>query len=346
VSKYPLVINAEQTSKMRICVFCGSSTGRRPEYSQAVRDVAKLLAAQGLGLVYGGGRAGLMGLLADAMLAVGGEVIGVIPRKLQEREIAHTGLTTLHVVETMHERKAKMAELSSAFLALPGGAGTLEEIFEVWTWAQLDFHQKPCAFLNVAGYYDRLFEFIDYVAAEQFLRSEYRRMLLVEARPDLLLNQIVQYTPPLATWAATVFSEPTAGSSDPNVIDVLAWICLSDRRMLATRTRGKDMFYLPGGKRDHGESDWDALFREVQEELGVLLIEATLTEFEIVEAAAHSYPAPTQVRMKSFQASYIGHIKPGSEVEAIMWLSYADSSQCTPAAQQILESLYNWGLID
>lgn len=153
------------------------------------------MAHQGIGLVYGGGRKGLMGILADAVLQAGGEAIGIIPRGLLEREQAHKALTELHVVETMHERKAKMAERADAFVALPGGLGTLEELFEVWTWAQLGIHQKPLAVLNVAGYYDKLLSFLWQVQQEGFTRCENLWMLMVEQDPEKLIERIRHYQP-------------------------------------------------------------------------------------------------------------------------------------------------------
>ncbi len=157
-----------------------------------------LLARKGIGLVYGGARVGLMGAVADAALAAGGEVIGVIPRALEAREVAHQGLTQLHVVATMHARKAMMAELSDAFVALPGGAGTLEEIFEVWTWAQLGDHRKPCGLLNVAGFFDGLTGFLDHAAGEGFMQGAHRGMLLAAPTPEAMLAAIRTYQPPVA----------------------------------------------------------------------------------------------------------------------------------------------------
>lgn len=184
---------------MRICVFCGSSAGRLPEYRAAAVAFGELLAREGIGLVYGGAHAGLMGVLADSVLANGGEVLGVIPESLVAREIAHKGLTELHVVSSMHERKAQMAALSDAFVALPGGIGTFEELFEVWTWGQLGLHTKPCALLNVAGFYDKLSAFLDFVTGEGFLRQAVRDVLLVEndaARLVARLRQEVASVPP------------------------------------------------------------------------------------------------------------------------------------------------------
>lgn len=182
----------------RICVFCGSSPGRNPVYRDAAEAMGRLLAREGIGLVYGGSSIGLMTAAADAALAAGGEVIGVIPRCLEAKEIAHPGLSALHVVETMHERKALMAGLADGFVALPGGMGTFDEFFEVVTWAQLGIHAKPYGLLNVAGYYDRLTAFLDHTVAEGFVKKELREMIVVEERPDALLERFRAYRPPVA----------------------------------------------------------------------------------------------------------------------------------------------------
>jgi len=181
----------------RVCVFSGSSAGVRPEYRRAAEHLGQVLAERRIGLVYGGARVGLMGAVADAALAGGGEVIGVIPSGLVAKEIAHTGLTDLRVVGSMHERKALMADLADAFVALPGGWGTLEEFFEVLTWAQLGLHRKPCGLLNAHGYFDRLLSFIDHSVGERFVRSHHRSMVLVAGSPDELLRQFDAYVPPV-----------------------------------------------------------------------------------------------------------------------------------------------------
>jgi hypothetical protein len=180
----------------RICVFCGSSSGRSPEYVEAARATGSALAARGIGLVYGGGSVGLMGEVANAALAAGGEVVGVIPRALELRELAHGGLTKLHVVGSMHERKAKMAELADAFIALPGGLGTLEELFEILTWAQLGLHARPCGLLDVAGYYEPLVAFFDRAVSEGFVRPEHRRLFVVERAPEPLVERFTAWQPP------------------------------------------------------------------------------------------------------------------------------------------------------
>jgi uncharacterized protein (TIGR00730 family) len=179
----------------RVCVFCGASPGARPEYAQATTEIARLLTAEEVGVVYGGGGVGLMGVLADAVLAEGGEIIGVIPRALVDREIAHRDVTDMRVVGSMHERKALMAELADAFIALPGGLGTLEELFEVYTWAQLGLHRKPCALLNVEGYYDGIAAFLSHAVEERFLREEHREMLMVESRPGAVIERLRGFEP-------------------------------------------------------------------------------------------------------------------------------------------------------
>lgn len=178
----------------RIGVFCGSSLGRGDEYSAGAKAFASAVALRGMSVVYGGASVGLMGVVADAVLAGGGEVIGVIPRTLVDREIAHRRLTELRVVETMHERKAGMAALADAFVALPGGLGTLEELFEVWTWAQLGLHAKPCGLLNTAGYYDPLIEFVDHAVREGFVREQQRSTLVVLSDPAELLDTLDRIT--------------------------------------------------------------------------------------------------------------------------------------------------------
>ena len=180
-----------------VCVFCGSNPGARLAYAEAARALGRTLAKRGLRLVYGGAAVGLMGTLADAALAAGGTVVGVIPGTLVEREIAHAGLTEIRVVQSMHERKSVMAELSDGFVALPGGAGTLEELFEVWTWSQLGLHRKPVGLLNVEGYFDSLIAFLDHQTDERFMRREHRDMLLVADDPAVLLARFAEYRAPL-----------------------------------------------------------------------------------------------------------------------------------------------------
>jgi len=183
----------------RLCVFSGSSPGAHPDYVRAAEELGRALAGQGVALVYGGASVGLMGVLADAALDAGGEVVGVIPQALVEREIAHPGLSDLRIVGSMHERKALMAELADGFVALPGGMGTLEELFEVYTWTQLGLHSKPLGLLEVRGYYAQLVAFLDHTVEERFMTVEHREMLVVEQRAEALLEAFRRWRPPART---------------------------------------------------------------------------------------------------------------------------------------------------
>jgi uncharacterized protein (TIGR00730 family) len=176
-----------------VCIFCGSNPGERPEYRAAAVELAERLARSGRRVVYGGARVGIMGAVADAALAAGGEVVGVIPEALVSREVAHRGLTELLVVDSMHTRKATMSALSDAFVVLPGGLGTLEELFEVWTWAQLGIHDKPIGLLDVAGYWQPLESFLDHAVAEGFVRAPHRDLVFLEDEPEALLTRLEQH---------------------------------------------------------------------------------------------------------------------------------------------------------
>jgi uncharacterized protein (TIGR00730 family) len=179
----------------RICVFCGTNAGERPEYGAAARELGKLLAQEGIELVYGGASVGIMGELADAVHEHGGHVTGIIPQQLMKKEEAHTGIPDLIVVASMHQRKSQMADMSDGFIALPGGIGTLEGFFEILTWGQLGIHSKPTGILNVAGYFDALIRFLDHSVAEGFLTEEHRGMIMVESDPARLLERMREYAP-------------------------------------------------------------------------------------------------------------------------------------------------------
>ena len=181
----------------KLCVFTGSSSGVRPEYTAAARQLGLALAQQRIALVYGGARVGLMGVLADAALGAGGHVIGVMPEALIAKEVAHRGLSELKVVKSMHERKALMAEISDGFVAMPGGFGTLDELFEILTWAQLGLHRKPCGLLNAHGYFDSLLDFVAHSVAEGFVRKEHAAMLSVASSATALLEMLASYRPPV-----------------------------------------------------------------------------------------------------------------------------------------------------
>jgi uncharacterized protein (TIGR00730 family) len=185
----------------RICVFCGSARGSRPAYAESARHLGRALVDRGVSLVYGGGHVGLMGVIADAVLEAGGEVIGVIPHALAAREIAHQGLTRLHVVDSMHERKALMADLADAFIAMPGGFGTYEEFFEAVTWTQLGVHRKPCGLLNVTGFYDPIVQFLDRAVSEGFVKPEHRAAILVGRDAGELIDALATVElPDVARW--------------------------------------------------------------------------------------------------------------------------------------------------
>lgn len=186
-----------------VCVFAGSNHGSREEYGDAARGLGRALAARGIELIYGGGRVGLMGRLADGALEAGGRVIGVIPQKLMAKEVGHRNLTELRVVASMHERKAMMADLAEGFIALPGGWGTLDELFEILTWAQLGIHRKPCGMLNVLGYFDKLRAFLAHTTDEGFVRAEQQAIIRIGTTPDELLDDMLGYVPPVVEkWIA------------------------------------------------------------------------------------------------------------------------------------------------
>ena len=201
------------TTFRRICVFCGASTGRDPHFARLASDFGALLAGRGIGLVTGGGRVGLMGAVAEGALGAGGEVIGVIPKGLVDRELAHGGLTRLDIVEGLHERKARMAELVDGFVALPGGLGTLEELAEVVSWAQLGLHEKPVGLLDAAGYWDRLLDWVDGAISAGFVPPEHRGLLVVARTGTELLDAMGRWTPLGDRWART------PASVDPGPVD-------------------------------------------------------------------------------------------------------------------------------
>ncbi len=185
----------------RVCVFCGSSSGASPAYIEAAKKIGEVIAAKGLGLVYGGARCGLMGAVANAAIENGAEVIGVIPGALIEKEVAHVGVSDLRVVGSMHERKMLMSDLADAFIALPGGMGTLEELCEILTWAQLGLHRKPCGLLNVENYYHHLISYFDHATAEGFIRPEHRSLLVIEEEPQALIERLESYEmPAVSRW--------------------------------------------------------------------------------------------------------------------------------------------------
>ncbi|HVX47485.1 MAG TPA: TIGR00730 family Rossman fold protein [Mycobacteriales bacterium] len=323
---------------MRICVFCGSSPGRGTTYLQAATELGTLLARRGIGVVYGGGNIGLMGAVADAAMAAGGEVDGVIPQHLVDREVAHREVTELHIVADMHERKALMARLSDAFITLPGAAGTMEELFEIWTWAQLGLHEKPVGLLDVAGYYEPLRTFIDRTVTEGFLTPHHRNMLIVESDAAVLLKRFADYQAPAAKFSAGVASDLLDVDSAPP-IDALGWICVRDGKALMVRSRDNELLYLPGGKRESGESDVAALSREVREEVGVHLRPESFTFFELVREPADGFADGRQVHMRCYEADFDGELTPSGEITELAWIGRDDVDRVPPAGRRVLSRL-------
>ena len=324
---------------MRICVFCGSAAGNGAAYLAAATELGASLARLGIGVVYGGGHVGTMGALADGALTAGGEVIGVIPEHLMSRELGHHGLSELRVVADMHERKAQMAALADGFLVLPGGAGTLEELFEVWTWAQLGLHDKPIGLVDVDGFYQPLLRVVDHMVSAGFLRPEFAATLDHHPDPLVLLDRFAGFRPPAAKWS----EQPVAALAP---IDVLAWIRVSGRRLLTVRTDGKEYFYLPGGKREPGESDPVALAREIQEELSVSIDASTLRLFDVVTDVSDDFAGGRRVRMTCYHADFAGELAVGGEIAELAWVGTADTDRCAPATRQVIRTLANQGLVD
>jgi len=310
---------------VRVAVFTGSADGPQ-QHRIAAAGFARALAEAGVGLVYGGARVGLMGVVADAALAAGGEVIGVMPQALVDREIAHLGLTRLDVVGSMHERKARMAELASAFVALPGGAGTLEELFEAWTWGQLDLHDKPTALLDVDGFYGPLVEQLRVMTTTGYLDRRYIDALGVVQDAAGLLEFIDGYRHPGSKW---VDAQPALTS--------VGWVHVRDGRLLAVRSRGMDRFYLPGGKPEPGECNEQALVREVREELGLDL--SQVRPAFTVRAPAHGLACDTDLTMHCFFAVAVGEPCAAGEVEELVWLDPNDQSQAAPAVRIVLDQI-------
>jgi uncharacterized protein (TIGR00730 family) len=306
----------EQQREMRICVFCGSSAGNNRVYADAARETGTTLARMGIGLVYGGGGVGLMGVLADAALNAGGRVIGVIPRSLLEREIQHAGLSELLVVSTMHERKTKMAELADGFIALPGGAGTLEEIFEQWTWAQLGIHHKPCGFLNTNGYFDPLRKMIDQMASEGFLRPEHASMLVFHTELAAIVDAFSDYLPPVAKYQVSTKGNKPARQC----IRIVAALVQDEAgHVLLVRKKGTLAFMQPGGKPHDSESHLDALERELREELSCS-IQPGSPAFLGTFTAPAANETGCLVEAALYRVKLVGTISAALEIEEIVWL--------------------------
>ena len=293
---------------MRICVFCGSNAGHNPLYTDAAREMGRTVAARQIDLVYGGGRVGLMGVIADAVLDAGGAVVGVMPQSLVDREIQHAGLTELHVVATMHERKTRMAELADGFIALPGGAGTLEEIFEQWTWAQLGIHGKPCGFVNTLGYFDPVRDMVGRMECEGFLRPEHAAMLVFESEPAAILDAFRAYSAPVSKW------------SSPSTIRIVAALIQDEaNRVLLVRKKGTRAFMQPGGKLLPSESPLAALDRELREELGCAVRPSSPVFLGTFTAEAANERG-CMVEAELYRVELLGSVSAGAEIEEAIWI--------------------------
>jgi uncharacterized protein (TIGR00730 family) len=308
---------------VRICVFCGSTCGNGECYVSAAYEMGKLMAERGIELVYGGGRVGLMGALADSVLTGGGTVIGVIPQSLVEKEIQHSGLSALHIVGSMHERKDKMAALADGFIALPGGAGTLEEIFEQWTWAQLGIHNKPCGFLNTSDYFGPLRMMIDTMVQQGFLKPEYAAMLLFDTRPAAIVDKFQAYSAPSPKWMIS------AGQTDPTrrtIRIVAALVQDKARRVLLVRKKGTRAFMQPGGKLRNSESHLAALQRELCEELGCF-VQLDNSEYLGMFTAPAANENGYLVEAALYRVTLPGSIEAAAEIEELAWLDPYNPAQ-------------------
>ena len=320
-----------------IGVFCGSSPGTGTAYVDAARHAGRFFAGRGIEIIYGGGRVGLMGAMADAALAAGGRVTGVIPRWLVEREIAHTGLTDLHVVESLHERKEKMAELASGFVALPGAAGTLEEIFEQWTWAQLGIHEKPCGFLNVNGYFDPLEAMTKRMVTEGFMQSSYADMVVFSNDLETILDRFADYRAPPRKWRSPKATETISASDWPFIRIAAGLIVDGAGRVLLVRKRGTQTFMQAGGKIEPDESPYQALARELQEELGLRLTPDMPPEYlgQFVAEAANE--TRHRVQAEVFYIRVTSPMSATGEIEEIVWIAPSDETlRLAPLTRDLL----------
>ena len=305
----------------RICIFCGANPGNNPRITDHVEELCVLLIEQGFDLVYGGGKDGLMGLIADRFLAAGRRVIGVRPKKLIEGEGSHLGLTKMIVVKDMHERKAQMMDEADLFIALPGGVGTLDEIMEVYTQVKIGFFDKFCGVLNTDYFYQGLELLLDNMVKHGFLQQNDKAKLQIEDTPQALLDRMVKW------------------KSSKEEIDKIAFIFVEDGEILMTRSKGKSLYYIPGGKRDPGETDKQALIREVREELTVNIVPSTIEYVGTFRAPADRSVNDVGVKMSCYTAEFIGTPQASSEISVIRWMTFQEIDLVSRVSKKIFHFL-------
>lgn len=308
----------------QVCIFCGAKQGVSNKILEDARQLCALLIAHDFDLVYGGGSIGLMGIIADHFLQKGRKVIGVRPKKLITDEDCHQGLSQLIVVETMQDRKAKMIELSDYFIALPGGIGTLDEIIETFTLFKIGFIQKPSGILNTSNFYGGLKSLFDQMTTSGFLSQEANHNLIFADTPSDLLHALK-----IEPKKQTTFRE----------IDKVALIALNKGKILSTRSFGKESYYLPGGKREAGESDQQTLFREIKEELNIELLEDTIDYIGTFSAQADGMEDGILVKMTCYQADFNQIPQASNEIEEVRWLSYSDIELVSAVDKIIFKAL-------
>lgn len=314
--------------RKKVCIFCGANEGKSEEIIRQSKEICQLLIEKKCDLVYGGGKTGLMGIIANEFLNAKCEVIGVRPSKLIADEDAHSGLSKLIVVETMADRKDKMTELSDFFIALPGGVGTLDEIIETYTLQKIGFISKPSAILNSNGYYDGLIDLLDKMVDKGFLNTSARQKLVLEKSPKEVVEALF---------------ETVNKKEGSKIIDKIAFIEIKEGKILMTKSFGKAKFYIPGGKRDSGEKDEETLIREIFEELSVHIAKGSSKYVGTFEAQADGKAEGTKVRLSCYKAKYSGVLKANNEIEKIEWLNYSDIEKVSYVDEIIFKFLNDKG---
>ncbi|MDN5201921.1 TIGR00730 family Rossman fold protein [Fulvivirgaceae bacterium BMA10] len=308
-----------------VCIFCGANTGNSEEIVKQTKALCDLLIKHNFDLVYGGGKSGLMGLIANEFLSKGRKVIGIRPGKLIADEEAHTDLTELIVVKDMFERKSVMIEKSDFFIALPGGIGTLDEIIEIYTQTKIGFINKPSLVLNTNNFYEGLETLLKRMVDNSFLKEEDRKKLFLAENPEALMHEIIRQ------------------EKSTNEIDKIAFIETKNGQVLGTKSKGKKKYYIPGGKREKNESDEETLAREIFEELSVDIIQPTIQYVGTFKAQADGKQDGVIVKMTCYGAEYRGELKENNEIEEIRWLNYADIDLVAEVDKKIFRFLKDKG---